>query len=134
MADDERCWYCLSRKAELWCDYMLGSTFAPAEPQQLALELTPWDGRKNLQTELPAVEHVATCDAAACLSCARRHGWIRKGHVCARPASRSSTIDHCHVHARSSGLGSAAWMGLPAIEVLRRDVRAACVRAAARAV
>lgn len=82
--------------------------------------------RKRIEN---AVEEVATCDAAACLGCARQHGWRRRGHICCSPRSKSTTIDHCHVHAQAEGLGSSDWVGGPAIDLARREVRAACARA-----
>lgn len=142
----ERCWYCRERRAVLWCDYMLGALMAsePAprvEPEQVGLFERPdpapvlkgpGHGLETPETARTRAEHIETCDAAACERCAREHGWRRVGHVCARPVSKSSTIDHCHVHAGAGGLGSSAWIGGAAIEMLRRDVRAACVRASIR--
>lgn len=72
---------------------------------------------------------VETCDAAACSSCAREHGWRRRGHICCSPRSKSTTIDHCHVHAQADSLGSSDWIGGPAVDLARREVRAACARA-----
>ena len=119
----ERCWYCGQRRAEVWCDFMLGAA-APGSvsPEQLALLD---DGAKRVKGLADVVE---TC-AAACSTCARRLGWRRRGHICCSPRSKSQTIDHCHVHAQADGLGSSAWLGAPAIAALRSDVRAACVRA-----
>lgn len=72
---------------------------------------------------------IATCDAAACGPCAKKHGWRRVGHICGRPKV-SQTIDHCHVHvATDAGLGSSAWIGVGGIELARREVRVACARA-----
>lgn len=157
----ERCWYCGERRAELWCDYMLGSVLAqdrcewdPALGQPAVLDggckntatlvlgsegnLRTCDtcaslpGLRRYRKRIPIsapVEVVQTCDAGACSTCARQFGWRRRGHICCSPRSKSQTIDHCHVHAQADGLGSSAWIGAPAIAVLRSDVRTACVRA-----
>lgn len=125
----ERCWYCHERRAELWCDYMLGAAAAPGiepPPSQLGLLEEPAAKRPKRVKELADV--VETCDAAACSACARRFGWRRRGHIC-RPRSKSTTIDHCHVHAQADSLGSSDWIGGPAVDLARREVRAACARA-----
>lgn len=120
---------------------MLGAMLGDPEQLPLQADLLSWptiatrpamtpDDWAQLHRDLfDSQMPIATCDAAACLACAQRHGWRRVGHICARPVSKSSTIDHCHVHAGRGGLGETTWVGGPAIELLRRDVRVACVRA-----
>lgn len=137
----ELCWYCRRARAVLWCDYMLGAMLEGPEQLPLQADLLTWPTIANRPAMTPddwaQLHHdllnsrmpIATCDAAACVACAQRHGWRRVGHICARPISKSSTIDHCHAHAGAGNLGETAWVGGPAIELLRRDVRVACVRA-----
>jgi len=130
-----RCWYCKRRKAVLWCDFMLGGAEGPPEQIPLQVDLD-WDimdrprgapgdyGRLLLDLRIP--DNLETCDAAACLSCAQQHGWIRVGHICV--GKDSETIDHCHVHATARGLGKPEWSGRDAVAAARADVRAACAR------
>lgn len=106
----ERCWYCRTAVAEIWCDF-----------RQLEL------GQE------PPEEVVETCDVAACRGCARRHGWrqILGAIVCVRGGRgrgcHRQSIDHCHLHAAAENRGNDAWLGAAGVALLRAEARSACV-------
>lgn len=158
--EDPHCWYC-GGEAVLWCDYMIGREYVP-EQIPLRIDETDWcstlSGPKmtsaqvgRLEMDMRTMQPIATCDAAACASCAERHGWRRVGHVCGEGGC--DTLDNCHVHARGlgptykpipspmagqrifwptegPGLGTSLYVPRGFAEESRREVRTLCRRAA----
>lgn len=135
MIDERQCWYC-GGEAALWCDHMIGRTY---EPEQIPI-LLPEDDRirgvlnnpgmtgaelGRLHMDLRTLQPIATCDAAACLCCAERHGWQRVGHMCGDGGCE--TLDNCHAHA-GRGIGTSLYVPRGAAEVARAEVRAQCRR------
>lgn len=85
--------------------------------------------RRTRKAINPTAEVVATCDAAACASCAKARGWKRIAAtlVCrrGRGGCTSETVDRCDAHAEA-GEGSTEWIGAAAVELERSRLRAAC--------
>jgi hypothetical protein len=140
VTDDPRCWYC-GAEAVLWCDHMVGREYAH-EQLQLRIDQTDWSATLSgpfmtdrdlgrMHMDLRTLQPIATCDAAACASCAARHGWERLGHICGPTCAKGgcATLENCHVH-RGQGLGTSLYVARGAAEETRREVRALCRRAA----
>lgn len=111
-AEFEPCWYCGARAA-VFCDHHLGTVQVDDDAQPGLF------GDSARATP-------ATCDAAACGRCSRRHAWKNVGFMVRRVGGCTSfSRDLCHVHAEA-GPGNERPIGFDELAKARHAVRQQC--------